>query len=658
MIILENISKQFDSRVLLKKINLSIFPNEKIGLTGPNGMGKTTVFSIILGETEPSGGTVTIQKNIRIGYLPQEACFHSSRTVLEEVIFGDERMAKLLAEKRRLEEENKADSMRYGDIMTELETMGIYELEPKAQKVLAGLGFQPRDVERPVATLSGGWQMRTLLAKLLVHSYDCLLLDEPTNHLDLNATLWLKEFLSSYQGTFVLISHDKVFLNAVTNYTIVLDFGQLIKVKGNYRIYEQQKEERRKSLEKKKKQLDKRRAQLERFTQRFHAQPNRAAAVRNKRKMIERMEQIDLPEDIPSIEDFSFPQPPRSGYTVISLEKVKKSFGYIAVYQDLDLEIIRGQKVCLVGPNGAGKSTLLKMMAGVISPDSGKIKLGHNVKVGYFSQARLDVLNPHNTAFDEVASAAPGNIPAVQVRNLLGLFHFHGDDVFKPISVLSGGEKSRVILAKLLINPPNFILLDEPTTHLDIDGVDALTSAFKKYEGTLCFISHDLYFVQEIADHIIEVHPGGKIRSFPGKLDYYLDKKEEEAGPIKKEALKEKKEKKEKKASQEKSKDKSAKTQKAKSFGIAAELHRKHKEAKKRIASIKKKIKALENERTQLEAENYVKTRVIAKSTSARDPELLKEYGQRLKFIKERLDQIDDEILQLMEEKEAIEKGH
>src|SRR3989338_3257262 len=297
MITIANLSKNFDKRILLNNVSISIYRNEKIGLTGPNGAGKTTLFSIILGEMEPSSGNVQVQKNINVGYLPQEARFDSQRTVIEELTSGDSRIIALKKEKKEFEDAHKADTPRYGDVLHELEQLGIYELEHKAEKVLSGLGFRTQDFTRPINNLSGGWQMRTLLAKLLTYQYDLLLLDEPTNYFDLPATLWLKDFLKNYPGTFAIISHDKVFLNDVTNYTIVLEEGQISKVKGNYAQYEILKTDRLKFLEKKQKVIEKKRDQLERFAQRFHAQPNRAAAVRNKRKMLERLETIELPQD-------------------------------------------------------------------------------------------------------------------------------------------------------------------------------------------------------------------------------------------------------------------------------------------------------------------------------------------------------------------------
>jgi len=638
----------FAKRTLFKDVTFSIFPREKIGLTGPNGAGKTTLFSIILGELEPVAGNVQIQKNINIGYLPQESKFDSKKTVMEELTEGDDRIRALMDEKRKLEDAHQADTDRYGDILHELEQLGIYDIEHKAEKILMGLGFQPSDFHRPISELSGGWQMRTLLAKMLTYSYDLLLLDEPTNYLDLGATLWLKGFLSNYQGAFVLISHDRVFLNDVTNYTIILERSQMVKLKGNYETYEQQKEMQQKSLERRKKVVDKKRKQLEDFAQRFHAQPNRAAAVRNKRKMIEKLERIELSEDEESMKEFEFPEIQPSGYSVVQLSNINKSYEDKTVYRDLNFEIVKGQKVCLVGPNGAGKSTLLKMLAGALKPDSGTIKYGHQVEKGYFSQTRLDVLSPNKSAFDEVASASQ-NVPSVRVRSLLGLFNYRGDDVFKQVKVLSGGEKSRLILAKLLINPPNFMLLDEPTTHLDIDGVKALTTAFRKYDGTVCFISHDLFFIKEIADCIVDVN-GGLVKIYPGGLEYYLDKKKELQ-----EAFKEQK--KQGKADWKPSKREKKKKHKEEQGDSAfLDLKEQHKKALKRIAQIKNEIKRLENETKELETESYVKSRHLAKSFDKRDPAILKEYGTRLKMIQSRLREIETTIKELKKERDQISK--
>lgn len=647
MLTITNLSKNFTGRTLFEDVTLSIFSGEKIGLTGPNGAGKSTLFSIILGEMESTAGSVQRQKNMTIGYLPQEAKFHSQRTVFDEVACGDARIQNLLDEKHQLEDEGRADTPRYGDVQQELEVLGIYELEHRAEKILAGLGFDQRDIHRPIQELSGGWQMRTLLAKLLVYHYDLLLLDEPTNYLDLNATLWLKDFLASYQGTFLMISHDRVFLNDVTNYTIILDGGQITKVKGNYETYEAQREVDQKHLERRKKVVEKKRKQLEQFAQRFHAQPNRASAVKNKRKMIERLseEDLELDQERSSIKEFQFPQTEESGYVVCNAVEVSKSYGKIQVYEKLNFEIIKGQKVCLVGPNGAGKSTLLKMLAGVLRPSSGEIKLGHKVRRGYFSQTRLDVLSPNRTVLDELASAVTGSVPAMQMRSLLGLFNFTGDDVFKMVRVLSGGEKSRLILAKLLINPPNFILLDEPTTHLDLDGVKALTQAFRKYRGTLCFISHDLYFMEEIADHIIEVDHG-QIRHYVGGLEYYLEKKRGgQTLEARSQALKDEGRRLEAKRAKESGQNDNQK---------AKQQREQHKAALRRLGQIKKEISGLEAQIKELDTESYVKARVLGNSYG-KDPAMLKEYGLRLKEIPKLQRRLAEQITALQEERNRIQ---
>ena len=650
MITLTNVFKNFDERMLLDNVSLSIFPNERIGLTGPNGAGKTTMFHLILRDMEPTDGSISIQKGIKIGYLPQEAHFDSQRTVMEEVTSGDVEIQRLLDEKHKIEEAGLAGEARYGDILERLEALGIYELEHRAEKILSGLGFKEHEFHKPILQLSGGWQMRTLLAKLLTYHYDLLLLDEPTNYLDLSATLWLKDFLANYPGSFVIISHDKIFLRDVTNYTIVLENGKMAKVKGNYEAYEEQKELEAKSLDRQQKVIEKKKDQLERFTTRFHAQPNRASAVQNKMKMLEKLEDqtVDQPRTKISIRDFEFPKTTESGYTVMNLENIKKAYADKVIYGDLNFEIVKGQKVCLVGENGAGKSTLLKILADVIPFDGGKRKLGYGVKMGYFSQTRLDVLNPSRTVYEELMSAVTGSYPQTQARNLLGMFNYHGDDVFKYVSILSGGEKSRLILAKLLINPPNFLLLDEPTTHLDVAGVEALVKALKGYQGTLCFISHDLFFVREIANHIVEVD-NGTLREYPGGLDYYLEKKQgrmAEDEDRRKAAAR--------KASEEQKKIRRSQENEPEHLRQARD---KHEEALKRVQQIKNEIKNLDKEEKELETETYIKSRVMNTSFSGRDRTDIAECGRRLKEIQVRLREIGATRKKLVEERDRINQA-
>lgn len=634
MISIINLSKNFGPKVLFEGINLTINRGEKIGLIGPNGTGKSTLFSLLRQEAEPSSGTIQMAKNISIGYLPQESKFESERTVLAELTEGDDRILGLCKEKEELETRNLAASNRYGEVLHELESVGFFELEHKAKKILSGLGFKERDYERKISTLSGGWQMRALLGKLLTYHYDLLLLDEPTNYLDLNAALWLKDFLSAFRGTFIMISHDKAFLTDVTNYTLILESGAIFKVKGNYEHFEEIKLQKRIHLEKQFKEQEKKMKQLGRFVERFHAQPNKAASVRAKRRVLEKMEDdaIVLPPDPrESIHSFYFPQSRRSGHKIITLEQISKSYGDIQVYKDFDFEINQGEKAVLAGENGAGKSTLLKILAGVVDIDSGKRTVGHNVDIGYFSQTRLDVLSPENTVLQEAYSAAPGYMGEETIRTILGAFLFTGDDSEKKVKVLSGGEKSRLILAKLLIDPPNFLLLDEPTTHLDVDAVEALVTALTQYEGTVVFISHDIYFVRSIANIVFEVKQG-RVRKYSGNFDYYLEKKDEmsDTEETRKPVLKPEK----------------SVADLAKEKAKEEEKHRKEEEKKRKIhnTAIREKILKLEKEKEKLELEGYAKSRALSDPKIFRDEETAKEYGRRLKEIEKEKSEIDIEI--------------
>ncbi|MBM3250482.1 MAG: ABC-F family ATP-binding cassette domain-containing protein [Candidatus Omnitrophica bacterium] len=639
MINILNLSKSYGSKVLFENISLNINAGEKIGLIGPNGSGKSTLFSLIRGETEPSAGEVRVNKGVYIGYLPQEASFKSERTVLSELTEGDERILRLKKEKEELEASDQAGSKRYGEVLHELETLGFFELEHKAKKILMGLGFKEKDFNRPITQMSGGWQMRTLLAKLLTYQYDLLLLDEPTNYLDLYAALWLKDYLRAFRGTFIMISHDKAFLTEVTNYTLILENGSIFKVRGNYEHYEQIKKERRIFLEKQFKEQEKKREQLETFIARFHAQPNKAAAVRAKRTALERLEKeaVKLPQDArESIGTFRFPATRRSGHRVISLEQIDKSYGDIKVYGGLDFEITQGEKAVLAGENGAGKSTLLKILAGIADIDGGRRIVGHNADIGYFSQTRMDVLNLENTVLQEAYSAAPGYMAEEAIRTILGAFLFTGDDADKKVKVLSGGEKSRLILAKLLVNPPNFLLLDEPTTHLDVDAVEALVYALSQYEGTLVFISHDIYFVRSVANMVYEVRDG-RVRKFPGNFDYYLEKKDSEFIDIPRVEKKTEKQIERERLEGEKRRQKEE------------EKKRKEEERKRKAhnAAIHEKMVGLEKKKEDLRLESYAKARALSNPKIYRDEETVKEYGRRLKEIEQLIAGIDSEIKNL-----------
>ena len=633
MINITNLSKNYGAKILFEDISLNINEGEKIGLIGPNGTGKSTLFSLILQETEPSKGEVRVNKGVHIGYLPQEASFKSQHTVLAELTEGDERIMRFKKEKEALESSNEAGSKRYGEVLHDLETLGFFELEHKAKKILSGLGFKERDFDRLINQMSGGWQMRALLAKLLTYHYDILLLDEPTNYLDLNAALWLKDYLGGFRGTFIMISHDRAFLTDVTNYTLILENGSIFKVQGNYEHYEEIKAQKRIHLIKQSKEQDKKMEQLEKFVARFHAQPNKAASVRAKRRVLEKMEEtkVILPSDPrQSIGNFTFPQTRRSGHRVINLEGVRKAYGDIQVYEDLDFEITQGEKAVLAGENGAGKSTLLKILAGIVEIDSGSRVVGHNVDIGYFSQTRTDVLNIENTVLQEAYSAAPGYMAEEAVRTILGAFLFTGDDAEKKVKVLSGGEKSRLILAKLLINPPNCLLLDEPTTHLDVDAVDALVRALKGYEGTIVFISHDIYFVKSVANNVFEVK-GGKIRKFPGTFDYYLEKRDTLPDVVTVHKLK---------PSTRKQIDEVR--EKAKEEERLRKSEEKLRKAKNSIT--RDKINRLIKKKEDLQMESYAKARALSSPHFYRDEETAKEYGRRMKEIERHILEIDTEI--------------
>jgi len=633
MINIIKLSKNYGPKVLFEDISLNINQGEKIGLIGPNGTGKSTLFSLILQETEPSSGEVRVNKGVHIGYLPQEASFKSEHTVLGELTEGDERIMRLKEEKERLESKNEAGSKRYGEALHELETLGFFELEYKAKKILSGLGFKERDFSRPINQMSGGWQMRALLGKLLTYHYDLLLLDEPTNYLDLNAALWLKDYLADFQGTFIMISHDKAFLTDVTNYTFILENGSISKVHGNYEHYEEIKAQKRIHLIKQFKEQDKKIKQLDKFVARFHAQPNKAASVRAKRRVLEKMEDEKVvipPDPRESIGNFSFPQTRKSGHRVINLEAVSKAYGDIQVYEGLDFEISQGEKAVLAGENGAGKSTLLKMLAGIVSIDQGNRVVGHNVDIGYFSQTRTDVLNVENTVLQEAYSAAPGYMAEETIRTILGAFLFTGDDAEKKVKVLSGGEKSRLILAKLLIDPPNFLLLDEPTTHLDVDAVDALVRALKNYEGTIVFISHDIYFVSSVANNVFEVK-AGRVRKFPGTFDYYLEKRDSLA-----------------ELSVEHKSRTVAVKQVDEAKEKAKEQERKNKEGEKKRKAhnslIRDKINKLLKKKENLEIESYAKARALSNPHFYRDEETAREYGRRMKEIEKLIQEIGTDI--------------
>ena len=503
MLTIADISKSYGTRELFHDVSLFIARTDRLGLVGPNGAGKSTLFNLILGEEKPDSGTIEWERGADFGFLPQESAPAGDETILHIATSG-----------KKLE----PDEDDY-DI--------DYTLEPRAKKILAGLGFKDGDADKLAKTFSGGWVMRAHLARLLVAEPALLLLDEPTNPLDLEALLWFQEYLTRYPGGLVVISHDRAFLNALCTGMLELRASTLHYYHGNYDNFLQEKEARKGQQAAAYKNQQREIAHLQKFVDRFGAKASMASRAKSKEKQIERLEAVAVEEPTEELKriHFKFPQPPRSGLKVIKLEHVQQAYGDHVVYRDLNFTAERGQKMVLVGPNGSGKSTLLKILADVIPIQGGTCELGSNVFPGYFAQNRLDNLKPELTVFENVMELRTNEnqLTEQQARAILGAFLFRKDDVHKPIGVLSGGEKSRLALARLLVNPPNLLLMDEPTTHLDIASIDALIGALKNYEGTFIFISHDVHFIKALAENVLHVH-SGRLTPYAGNYDYYLEK--------------------------------------------------------------------------------------------------------------------------------------
>ena len=522
MLTLSEVSKAFGGRTLFADVTLQFNREDRLGLVGPNGAGKTTLLSLILGHDTPDTGLIEFQRGVTVGYLPQESAPAGDQTVIELATAITPEMITLRRRLKAFEGGHDHDSTDFHEVQARFEALGGYQLEPKAMPILRGLAFRERDFHRPAHELSGGWVMRAHLARLLVQEPDVLLLDEPTNHLDLVALLWFQEYLKHYPGGILMISHDREFLNQLVTSILEIRQSRLIRYRGNYDSYLEQRAASEEQLLAAYKNQQREIARLQEFADRFRAKNTKAAQAQSKLKQIERMEKIEAPQGDDAKIGFHFPQPPRSGLRVLTLEHVRFGYGAEPVYTDLEFHAERGQRTVLVGPNGAGKSTLLKLLAGVLTAQGGEVKLGHNVKAGYYSQYRVETLHPTYTVLEE-AFDTPQRLTETFVRTVLGSFLFRGDDVFKKVSVLSGGEKSRLALVKLLLDPPNLLLMDEPTTHLDLSSVDALLQALSQFEGTLIFISHDVYFIRALANHVVHVQDG-HLKHYPGDYQYYVDK--------------------------------------------------------------------------------------------------------------------------------------
>jgi ATP-binding cassette subfamily F protein 3 len=526
MLTLSGISKAYGGRTLFSDVTLQLNRGDRIGLVGPNGAGKSTLFGIILGEDEPDDGEIITERNVNIGYLPQESAPAGDETVIEIATAISPEFVKLRRIIKAWEHDHPIEAQHsediHDDVHDKYNELNGYQVEAKAKQILAGLSFREKDFDRPAREMSGGWVMRAHLARLLTQEPDLLMLDEPTNHLDLGALLWFQDYLQGYPGAILMISHDREFLNALIGHTVEIRMSKLIRYRGNYDEYLVQREANEAQLLAAYKNQQREINALQDFARRFGAKASKASQAQSKLKQIDRMEKIEAPTSDDKKVSFSFPQPQRSGQRVIRMKDIHFAYGQNVVYQGVDFEAERSQRIVLVGPNGAGKSTLLKLLAANVTPSRGERELGHNVKAGYFSQYRVDQLDPSRTVLDE-ALDTPSRVTEQFVRTLLGCFLFRDDDVFKKVSVLSGGEKSRLALVKLLLDPPNLLLMDEPTTHLDMNSIDALLCALDQFEGTLIFISHDVYFIRALANKVVHVH-GGQLTHYAGGYDYYLDK--------------------------------------------------------------------------------------------------------------------------------------
>jgi ATP-binding cassette subfamily F protein 3 len=536
---LGGVSKGFGGHVLFRDVDWDIGDRERIGLVGPNGAGKTTLCRILAGVDEPDTGQVSLPRSVSVGYLPQEAAGSVSGSVLAEALSGFDAVWALEREMEdvALSLETTPDdalTQRYGELQHRFDALGGYRLESQAKAILSGLGFRVDELSRSLTEFSGGWRMRASLARLLLLAPSLLLLDEPTNHLDLASLAWLENFLSSYDGTVVVVSHDRYFLNRMVTSIADLTPDGLVVYPGDYDDFLVEREARRELLEARARNQAKRIAEVERFIERFRYQATKARQVQSRIKALEKVERIEIPGSRRGIH-FSFPEPPRTGRRVATLTDIHKAYGDNVVYTGVNVAVERGDRVALVGENGAGKSTLLKILAGVIPFNSGERTLGAHVAVHYYAQHQLDALNAARTVLEELEAVAP-EATHTRLRTILGAFLFSGDSVEKKVGVLSGGEKARLALARMLVRPAALLCLDEPTNHLDLASREVLESALAGFPGTIVFISHDRYFINRIATVVVEV-AGGVLTSYPGSYDDYLEAKErgiqpEAPGPV------------------------------------------------------------------------------------------------------------------------------
>ncbi|MEY9184333.1 ATPase subunit of ABC transporter with duplicated ATPase domains [Bradyrhizobium sp. USDA 326] len=535
MIRLDNVSKQAGHQILFIEASAALNRGEKIGLVGPNGAGKTTLFRMIAGEELPDEGQVSTDRGITIGYFNQDVGEMSGRSAVAEVMNGAGPVSEVAAELRELEaamaDPDKADQMdeiiaRYGEVQHRFEELDGYALDGRAREALSGLGFSQEMMDGDVGKLSGGWKMRVALARILLMRPDVMLLDEPSNHLDLESLIWLEKFLHDYEGTLLMTSHDREFINRVISKVIEIDSGSLTTYTGDYEFYEQQRAQNEKQQQA---QFERQQAMLAKeikFIERFKARASHAAQVQSRVKKLDKIERVEPPRRRQSVA-FDFPPAPRSGEDVVALKNVHKGYGAKRIYDGLDFMIRRKERWCVMGVNGAGKSTLLKLVAGASEPDEGSVALGGSVKMGYFAQHAMDLLDGEQTVFESLEYAFP-TAGQGSLRALAGCFGFSGDDVEKRCRVLSGGEKARLVMAKMLFDPPNFLVLDEPTNHLDLATKEMLINALSDFEGTMLFVSHDRHFLATLSNRVLELTPEG-IHQYGGGYTEYVARTGQEA---------------------------------------------------------------------------------------------------------------------------------
>jgi ATP-binding cassette, subfamily F, member 3 len=630
MLSITDLDKAFGARDLFVGAQLQVYARDRVAIVGPNGSGKTTLLDMIVGDQRPDGGEIRLINDALVGYLRQETDALRGTTLLDEVTSRNNpvaqvghRLAVLETEMAELPAGPERDRVvaEYGRLQDRYSSMGGYSLEHEAKRILGGLGFGPEDFSRMTDTFSGGWLMRIALAKLLVANPDLLMLDEPTNHLDLESVVWLERFLRTYEGAVILISHDRDLINALATKVVELRDRKLYAYTGDYEAFVSQRELEIEQLEAAAKNQARKVAQTQVFINRFRYKKKLASRVQSRIRTLEKMEKIDVPRRTRRKMNLSFPQPPRAGRVVMELSDIRFGYDGVPVYSDLDLTVERGDKVALVGPNGAGKSTLLKLFAGVISPQSGERRLGHNVALGYFAQHQIEALNASNTVLDELRGAVPPGAD-VDARRLLGRFLFSGDDVDKRVAVLSGGERTRLALAKLLVSPVNLLCMDEPTNHLDMWSRDVL-------------ITHDRHLIRSVSNRIVEV-VAGRVTNYVGDYDYYLSKRDsDEPSPVQREAKK----------------TPSSAGPKTK------EQKRLEAEARARTSTLRKRVTRIEAELDRLDAEIARFERKLASAETYMSGEDIVELSRRYESTRKRKERLEAEWAEAVESLEAVPRA-